>query len=202
MSVLHGCCLAICRMCRWSTGPMLFGCDLTASAYLSNPLTDAMRADGPDDLYLCCAAQSIDNAVDGCWQIVANLEVPDPQNCPSVDAKLFVYAAISCNVLLDLSIPIRAGTTGLMSRWMAVPKSSVYEYGNSASRPGDIGTARGASVVAAPPPDAVGIECLSQRNLRAGIPAPYGGHNALPLLWCPSIRHRVIMRSRPRACSA
>lgn len=142
--------------------------------------------------------QDVHNPSDDPLKVFANLEVPDSQHFPIAVAKFSINAAVSCNVLLDLSVPIFARPAWLMSRGMSMPKGAVHEDSDSACWPSNIRTPRCSLVVAAPTSEAATVERLAQLHLGPGIPTLHRGHDPFALLWRSSIRHRSKAESASR----
>lgn len=140
----------------------------------------------------CRALQHVDNPRDGPGEILTDFEIPKPQNIPSVFAKLPIDAPISFDILLNLSVPILTRTAGLVSGGMTMPEGTIHENRNSARRPSDVWATGCPLVIAAPTPDAASVQRPSQLNLRTGVPAFDGRHDARPLLRSSSVSHRAI----------
>lgn len=75
------------------------------------------------------------NACDGAFEILLDLKVPEAQDRPPGCVKFGVNPAITSHVVLDLLVPVLAGSSGTVPRWMAVPKRAINEHGYSAPRP-------------------------------------------------------------------
>lgn len=137
-------------------------------------------------------SQHLDDPRDGSFEILADLEIPEPQYVPSVLAKLSINAPVSFDVLLNLSIPILTRTAGLVSGGMTMPEGTIHENRDPARRPGNIWAAGCPFVVATPTPDAVSVQRLSQLDLGASVPTFDGRHDARPLFGGSSVGHRAI----------
>lgn len=142
--------------------------------------------------------QDVHDPSDDPLKVSANLKVPDPQHFPTAVTKFSINPPVSCNVLLDLSVPIFTRAARLMSRGMPMPKSAVHEDSNSASWPSNIRASRCPLVVAAPTSKAATIERLAQLHLGPGIPTLHRSHDPFALLWRSGVRHRSKAESASR----
>jgi hypothetical protein len=142
--------------------------------------------------------QGIHNPSDDPLKVFANLKVPDSQHRPTAVTKFSIYAAVSCNVLLDLSVPIVTRPARFMSRGMSMPKRAIHEDSDSTRWPSNIRTSRCPLIVAAPTSEAASIERFAQLQLRPGIPVLHRSHDSSALLWRSGIRHRSNAESASR----
>ncbi len=172
-------------------GQFLFYClgEIVATSHLLMPSASADQATLPEGRSRGSLAQRICNPTDNHWKLPRNLEVPHPHYGPAGPTQGFVVFPIAPNVPGDLPIPVLARTPRLMTRGVAMPKRPIDEYGDPQARPGQIGLARNAAVMAAPTPDASGVQRTPQPQLRSGVGAAHRAHDPPALLAGASIGH-------------
>lgn len=107
-----------------------------------------------------------------------HLKIPNPDGRPSSSIQFTVHSSIASYVSCDLTIPILAGSTRLMSRRMAMPKRAVHKYCDSQGRPGNVRPSRCSAVVATPATYACTVEGLSKVDLGRCVPLANRRHNA------------------------
>lgn len=135
------------------------------------------------------------HAEDDAVELAADLEVPDPNDRPPRRGESRIGFAVAGHVARDLLIPDFAGSPGLVTRWMPVPKRPIHEDRDSERWPGKVRRARSTLVVAAPTTHAPGVERASECDLRRRVLGLDGGHDPPALLGGSCICHAQNGRS-------
>jgi hypothetical protein len=110
------------------------------------------------------------------------LVLPEPEHQPPTSRQQLVSAPISSNVGIQLGTPpLGIGLRGTCVKWAAVPIAAVDENHHPEAAPhnvtpdSQVGLKSDVDAI----PDALGVQPLTDRKLRAGVSAPLSPH---PLL--------------------
>jgi hypothetical protein len=134
-------------------------------------------------------SKRVDYAFADIVSVLGDFKVPDAHDRPTGCSKLAVDSAVACDVACDLLVPIGTGASGPVSRWVAVPESSIDENRDFERGPSQVRATCCSSIVAAPASNPEPVEGASDGRLRIGVSLPYRSHDPVALLGCPGVGH-------------
>ena len=120
-----------------------------------------------------------------------DLEVPEPENCPTLLFEPVSYLTIPCLVAGNLDVPTGREPARRPPGWMAMPPCGVKEDGDAKATPHEVWCPVNIPAMAPPPTNSSGPQRASEPYFQPRIACLDPAHDAASMEWSDCVSHQL-----------